>query len=156
MEVQNYDMCAHFLVPYCKHSEIPTLFKTLTQSYLYSRIKVWTNLNMHNLRIFIIVYSFSITVEVSFRGRGSISSTVHCTVLCRPHNCRTRALTLRPSFCCLKENLFHGYKTGSIPFGAWRPIQIYSGYWPLYLCQMFAFLTLIWITPHVLCTIFLY
>ena len=82
--------------------------------------QTWT---VHNLRIFIIVYSLYITLEVSFRGRGSINSTVHCTVPYRSHSCRTRALTLRLCFCCLKVNWFHGYKTGSSPFDAWRPIQ---------------------------------
>ena len=96
--------------------------------YLLQELKYEQTWTVHNLRIFIIVYSFSITLEVSFRGRSSISSTVHFSVPYRSHNCRTRALTLRLCFCCLKENWFHGYKTGSIPFGAWRPIQIYSGY----------------------------
>ena len=45
-------------------------------------------------------------------------TTVHYTVLHRSYKFRTRALTLILCFCCFKDSYFHGYKTGSIQFGA--------------------------------------
>ena len=54
--------------------------------------------------IFIMMYSLSITLELSPRWRGSMSKTMHYTILYRSYKCKTRALTLRLRFCCLKDN----------------------------------------------------
>ena len=64
------------------------------------------------------MYSLSITLQVSLRGLGSMSCTVHYTVLYRSYKFRASALTLRLCFCCFKDNQFHGYNTGSIQFAA--------------------------------------
>ena len=40
------------------------------------------------------MYSLSITLEVSLRGRGSMSSTVDYNILHRSYKLRIRALTL--------------------------------------------------------------
>ena len=73
-------------------------------TYPHTRVKVCRSLNSAPIAYFYYNVSSSITLQVSLRRRGSISSTVHYTVLYRSYKFRTRALTLRLCFCCFKDN----------------------------------------------------
>ena len=68
------------------------------------------------------MYSWSLFLEASIRGRGHMDITVHYSVGYCSYKFRTHSLPLRLFFRRLSDNKFHSYKTGSIQFGAWRTI----------------------------------